>query len=72
MSLACVLINEPFDRLVMVCVIMLLFLVLHLHVKPFKMVRMNQMEVLSSVSILLMAFFCFIMNSHVKLSLIHI
>ena len=70
MSLACVLLNESFDRLVMVCVIMLLFLVLHLHVKPFKMVRMNQMEVLSSVSILLMAFLCFIMNSHVKSTII--
>ena len=70
LSFACVLLSESTDRLVMIWFILLIFLVFHLHVKPFKMARMNQMEILSSVSLLLMSSCCFIMNSHVESTII--
>ena len=72
LSLACVLLNKSIDRLVVVCFILVLFRFLHLHVKPFKMARANQMEVLSSLSLLLMTSLCFIMNSHVESTIIEI
>ena len=70
MSLACVLPNKSLDRLLLVCAVMLFFLVLHLHAKPFKIARVNQIELCSSVSLILMAFSCFIMNSHVESAII--
>ena len=70
MSLVCVLPNESLDRLLLVCAVLLFFLVLHLHARPFEMARMYQIESCSSVSLLLMAFSCFIMNSHVESAII--
>lgn len=70
LSLACVLPNESLNRLLWTCTVLLFFLVLQLHVHPYKMARVNQIETYSVVALLLMSFSCFIMNSHVESSII--
>ena len=70
LSMACILPNDWQTRLFYSGSILLFFLFLHRQTQPFKMARLNTIESCCVVCLLLMDFLIFIMNSHLKKSVI--
>lgn len=70
LSVACILPNDWQTRLFCSSFVLLLFLYLHQQLQPFESNRLNTIESCSIVSLVLIDFSIFMMNSHLELSVI--